>query len=717
MGTYFFLYLNTKYDGGTSVDRYVVCRYLRFTQNTDYQNKHWYRFFPSNNSLIGSRSERTLNLITTDIKPCYTPKTAAENKKRKPVEFTDECGILEFVFGCIPDGPTAEPRCLVNADKVYTLILSMSWELGLGKRNLQKFALALGYNWLSNYFLVFISTNKTVTETLCDYGYGTHLMLLNCEDTFRLFDTVTIRKMTRSPRTWYTSLVLQHSITNTLHSSIQRQAFTQQRADEFLMVECLNRANESAEAGYFHAAEMSILSFHEPLTSSSVLVADLTTRFISCFEKPTLIFWMYFKPFHAEVWGLIALCFSGIAVVIHIYNRMLNLSASFSPIFFFLSTLVEEPYSVPNALWNSRIFKIITLGWLLTAIVFTNLYIGLMISDVTAPVRGEIFNNFDKVLGITNESMTPSRYMLYDVRTFWQQNHTSNVHLDRETRQIEGCHTLYLFNMNLTHESVGYERHLAQFRNSESFAVLQKEIDKCNGIAEIPNEFRRHYQYHPWMYSVFSHLLDELIKYKPLFSRYSIRLYALFSPRNRHYPKDPQFSKQEIDKIPIYTAAAIEKELVACERSIFVGEYKDVITELSYLKTNYPRKHFYISNDTFEGGWSTPVVWIFRNSGSSKFPRYFQLLWEAGVRDVLLGLRKQKYYLKRRVGTQYIQERMLRGTNIGMSGSIQTVFIISIASFSVATLVFLLEIVHVNRLFFKLSTYLIQWCIPSLKAV
>jgi hypothetical protein len=126
-------------------------------------------------------------------------------------------------------------------------------------------------------------------------------MLLNCEDTFRLFDTVTIRKRTRSPRTWYTSLVLHYSITNTLHSSTRRQAFTQQRADEFLMVECLNRANESAETGYFHPAEMSILSFHEPLSSSSVLVADLTTRFISCFEKPTLIFRKYVKPFYAEV--------------------------------------------------------------------------------------------------------------------------------------------------------------------------------------------------------------------------------------------------------------------------------------------------------------------------------------------------------------------------------------------------------------------------------
>jgi hypothetical protein len=105
------------------------------------------------------------------------------------------------------------------------------------------------------------------------------------------------------------------------------------------------------------------------------------------------------------------------------------------------------------------------------------------------------------------------------------------------------------------------------------------------------------------------------------------------------------------------------------------------------------------------------------NSGSSKVPRYFRMLSEAGIRDVLLGLRKEKYYLKRRSGTQFVQEEMLRGKNIGMSGSIQTIFIISITCLSVATLVFILEVGHKNQALFKLCTAINHHCIELLNAM
>jgi hypothetical protein len=38
------------------------------------------------------------------------------------------------------------------------------------------------------------------------------------------------------------------------------------------------------------------------------------------------------------------------------------------------------------------------LYWLLTAMMFTNLYIGLMITDVVAPLKGDVLNTFDDFL-------------------------------------------------------------------------------------------------------------------------------------------------------------------------------------------------------------------------------------------------------------------------------------------------------------------------------
>jgi hypothetical protein len=660
-------------------------RYLRFTQNAAFQNTYWCRFMPSYQSHIGSRSEKTVNLITKSFKSCYAPQNITG-------VIVGHCRVLEFAFGRIYDGRTESSRCAVNPDKMYTLILAMSWEYGLIKINVEDFSFKLGDSLAPNYFLLFISTNETFGNKLCDYRFAAKSRLFDCLETFSLFDTLK-RKRATSPRVWLTSSRLIHSPNYTLDYVVHRRTFTNERVKEILMKETLNRANESAGTYNFNfEAKMIILPKHEILMSSSVLVDDMTTRFISCYEKPTLRFQMYIKPFDVEVWGFLALCCCSIAVLIYIYNRTFHLSGSFSPIFFFFSTLVEEPYSVPVAIWNSKIFKIITLTWLLMAIVFTNLYIGLMISDVTAPVRGEIFNTFDKVLGMKNDNVMPPEAMASDIKEFWYINYTSTIRLTGNAigKFQQGCDRLYARKMYAQYDGSGYESHHAQFRNSDSFALLQKEDESCTENAKVSNQVRKRFLSIPWMYTVFNRLYGEIRHAVRLHLdfRYISRTYRFFSPRNRFYPKDPQISDSKIAKIQLYSATAIENELVACERSIFLGESKALNHELSYLKINYPRKYFYISNDTLETGWSKPIVWMFMNSGSSKVPRYFKMLSEAGIRDVLLGLRKEKYYLKRRSGTQFVQEGMLRGKSIGMSGSIQTIFIISITCFSVATLVF-----------------------------
>jgi hypothetical protein len=660
-----------------------------------YQNKFWCRFFPSYQSLIGSRSEHTLNLITISIKPCYSSDSTFDD--------VDECSFLDLVYGRIPDGRTEDSRCLVRANKMYTLIISMSWELDLIKKNVERFWSTLYPGPYGKYSLLFISSTKEVPEKLCYYKYVADSVSLLCVETFHFLGTLA-SKAASSTRVWLTSMEVEYSPRKTLDTVDQRLSFNQQRVDQFLMIAALKKANESARIDspeIRDPAQMRISSQYESLFSSTVLVDDLTTRFISCFEKPSLKFEMYVKPFELEVWISLVICCSIITVLIYVYNRILHLSESFSPIFFFVSTLVEEPYSVPSPMWNSRLFKTITMSWVLTALVFTNLYIGLMISDVTAPVRGEIFNTFDKVLGMNNNNTVPSVRTNYDIRDFWESNYTKTIKLDGAVEWMyrKGCSKKYAQSPDDQYESSGYESHHAQFRTSESFAILQKEIDMCEGYAGLTNEFRMRFQSHPWLYNVFHRLFDELIQTKRLYQDllYLGRLYAFFSPRNRHYPKDPKFSNSDLDKIPIYSAAAIEKELVACGRSIFVGERKETSSELFYLQTNYPRRHFYISNDTFEAGWSTPILWIFMNTGNSKVPQYFKLLLEGGVRDAVLELRTHRYYMKRRVGTQFVQKGILREENIGMSGSIQTIFIISFAFLLTATLVFLLEVIYMNK--------------------
>jgi hypothetical protein len=637
-----------------------------------------------------------------------------------------KCNVFNVAYGTIPmldlTGTILDSRCNVHHEKMFTIIVAMSWEHDLVKNNVKNFRSMLGTEW-SHYFLLFIPTNKTAAETICDYAFAADAILLRCVEACGIVDVVASRRA-NSIIKWFTTIGVNHSPYKTSDHIIDRHYYTQQNVDQFLMTEALKSANESAGNTFYEYPSsqlMDIGSRYVTRSSSSVLVDQLTTGFISCFEKPKLKFQVYFEPFDMEVWMSITLCCTIITGVIHIYNRIFHLSTSFSPIFFFMSTLVEEPYSVPSAIWNSRVFKIITLAWVLTAIVFTNLYIGLVISDVTAPVRGEIFNTFDKVLAITDKTI-PSPKMLFQLVEFWKWNYTTTVKMNSTIHEAlnKGCEDIYVASKDTLYgyDSKDYETYHAQFRTSESFALLHKPLEKCEEYG-VSNEIRKRFLSLPWMYDVFHRLTDGIFSslHFHMDLRYLRCLYALVSPKHRLYPKNPNIPPTKLEKIPSFLSAAIEKELVACERSIFIGERKALNNELSYLKTNYPRKHFYISNDTLESSWSTPIIWNFMKPGNSKVPRYFKQLLEAGGRDVLLRLRKHTYYLKRRIGTQFVQDEMLKEVIMGMSGSIQTIFIILIVSLSIATMVFLLELLHKSKVIFTMFATLIQHCIKSLKAM
>jgi hypothetical protein len=163
--------------------------------------------------------------------------------------------------------------------------------------------------------------------------------------------------------------------------------------------------------------------------------------------------------------------------------------------------------------------------------------------------------------------------------------------------------------------------------------------------------------------------------------------------KNRHYPKKPLFPSPVDESIPQYSAAAIEKELVSCGRSVYMGDLHELTYELSYLRVNYPMKGFYLSTSSFEVDGSKPVIWNFRNPGKSKVPHYFRLLRESGIPGFISGIRRHGIFLQRRIGTRFVKESMPNVTSLGISGSIQTIFMILIALLSMATTVFFFEFV------------------------
>jgi hypothetical protein len=477
--------------------------------------------------------------------------------------------------------------------------------------------------------------------------------------------------------------------------TVQRNFVMNRRWPEIIASELftkLNKSNDAIELYFFETLLESEYVF-VMRTDSMVLVDEMETNFLSCYTTPFLKFEMYVKPFQLELWLCIGLCLTVIAVFIYIYNRQRELSLSFSPFFFFISTIFDEPYSIPTAIWNDKTFKTVTIAWLLTSFIFTNLYTGIMISDLSVPSRGEALNGFEDVFGTYYEAAQSSESSSTVDSLFWRLNYT-------QSKRIKAHFSDLSCNVNISYSD--YDTYHQQFRKSNSFALLQAPTGLCErnviGIS-LANERQRLCL--PQMYKLFDQFRNDLnnldTEEKDLNLFYAFNIKEFFSAKHRLYPRDPNFPKSKDSLIKHYMSAAIEKELVACERSIFLAEAKELNVELRYLRENYPDHNFYVGNGTIENGRKRKLVWYFEYESDFKIAYYFRLLLQAGIRAHILKIQHQKEYMGRRIGTQIIKESEKPKIYMDMNGSIQTIFIILVVLLVLAGCVFLFEFIHNRR--------------------
>jgi hypothetical protein len=653
---------------------------------TNQFSKSWCKFFPVGRNFIGYRTQNTVNLISLNITKCYTPGLSS----------TEYCFFMDFLHGKIKDGRRANSVCEVSGGRMHTLIIAELWEHDLIKQNAALFWKKVRGNMYGNFVLMFYNKTQCSVTVLCAFKLIRRKRSLYCIKIVSVSEVI-LTKMSGSPVSWSGAKDLMVPERSDSNLSELWEIYLKHPLDEILLIDILKRANESMTEYGSMSRISRIDHWNEYRASSeSILLADQKTRFLSCFSKPIVNFEMYVKPFKAEVWLSIFVCCSFISTIISLYNMKLKLTQSFNPYLFFVSTLFEEPYSVPSVMWNNRIFKTVTITWLLTAMVFTNLYTGLMISDVTSPLQRERLVSFDQVLQTEIMYDKMSGLGTTEIMNFWLNNYTKfnkepgvnfKLRVDRDK-----CTEDF--------DYMGYEAQYRQFESQEYFALLQKPANDCGG-KDLSITTQKILLRHPWMYAEFQKLESELFSdHQFNFNKlYKKRAFSFFAPRNRHFPRDPEFQNKDEQTIKFYLPAAIEKELVACNRSIFMGEANELKYELSYLITNYPAKGFYMPDDSFENGGSSPFLWEFTKVGMSKAPVYFKLLIETGIREGITGIRMHKHYLMRRNGTKLIQEAISSESNVGMAGSIQTIFFILVFLLTIAAFIFTIEVIIRNSSF------------------
>jgi hypothetical protein len=423
--------------------------------------------------------------------------------------------------------------------------------------------------------------------------------------------------------------------------------------------------------------------------STSILIDTSSVLFLTCHTKPLLNFEMYIIPFQPTVWLALAITTSGIIAFTYCFIKLSKhlQSVHFCPAFFYLSFLVDDSYSAPRLLWKNLGFKLMVGVWSLSSLLLVNCYVGLMIMEVSSPLKGTKIKSYDDILCQPNLFNNSAN----DARGFWMLNYTMHeVEMTRRAFNNDG--------FDLSH----YESFLKDFQKSAEncFTLLSSPTEPLNSSMAI------RVRMNPRMYREFNQNLESLpMITAPLLADqipYTERLIDFLSPQHRHYPNDPKLVGETQD----YLTAAIEKELTECGLSIYLAERKQLLSEFLYLKLNYPRKRFYLGEDVFNLNGPQWTNWIFSGNGDPKIAEYFRQIFEAGIPDVLRELHFHNEYLVRRKGTELIRKRIKDETSVKMDGSIQTVFIIWCAGVTVSWFSIMMERMNV----FKLnSCYLLCW--------
>jgi len=416
---------------------------------------------------------------------------------------------------------------------------------------------------------------------------------------------------------------------------------------------------------FMTAYDGSLNYFHYRVTGSTEYEA------ITCYTQPLLSFHIYSSPFLFNLWISISLVvvFLSVFLNICIYFFHRKCSSSILSTLFSVSLLANASYYVPKSVWDSNVFICTCTPWILTTMILSNCYQSLVISEVNAPMKGEQLKNVPKYTISDNKtSLEPSPEYIkatkmivrklelntkYDINSKSSlTNYLRCIHEERVKYQRPNCFALLS-------ETLAVYKGMQNGLISSLYLYISLILAKENEVVDFSEESVPLYNYK-------YHALDLLL---------------------RLYPLDPNFRPS--DGVVLEREAAIEKELIKCEKSVYLASKEAIHTEISYLQTNYDRLRFYrikqfLVNQTLTG-------WMCSYHKNSQFPKLLNGFIESGIIAKLNYLEQYTTTLLRRKGTAVLRHRKLPVQPIKLSDSIHTVFILYGALISLSVFGLLLE--------------------------
>lgn len=381
-------------------------------------------------------------------------------------------------------------------------------------------------------------------------------------------------------------------------------------------------------------------------------------KFIYCYKEVNLSFQLYVEPFQFELWVALLATVLILSFVCESYVRIIE-NHSFDSVFFLISTLFEEPYSIPNVLWNDTVFRVGLIWWILLSMIFTQGYIGLAINKLSLPLKSmtkfDEFKDISKPICYNKEVCPVEQIMTYE-EYFVHYTTSSN-------------YSMLLFNRSI-------------FQSTGNFKLISRLVSNPMSYWDCFFGYRFGSFFEHGTFFAFSKLnrSEKLTATDKLYLGF-INLAQQAPPFENDKNTPPE--------------ALIEKELNKCDRRNALVDYSDKIQrDYEYYRNYYPEKDFKIGKEQLEVvnfGWEV-------EKGPSE--NRLSVAWrikigvESGILQTLQNWDKSndlKKLDKQRLRNEICEGNCGRVIPLDIGGSIQTIFMIWGGMLAAAILFYAME--------------------------
>ncbi|OXA39942.1 hypothetical protein Fcan01_25234 [Folsomia candida] len=339
------------------------------------------------------------------------------------------------------------------------------------------------------------------------------------------------------------------------------------------------------------SASLTESNFMAELEWDIIITENEGFQFLTCYTEPYISFNLYITPFQTELWVVLGLSITTIITVTAIVLHYRKEEQYFSIWLFILATLFEETGFIPSKIVKCDYFRLSLGTWCLMSVILTNVYNGLMISELNAPRKmfhPEIFFHLR------------CQNLFEDLVKFKMRHGKTNTSDLKKTKGY-AKHMLRLNALNKFHKEV---TDVFTFAKWESLAYDIDHTKVDNRCYKLLSGFAGNPRMPEFLYYLLK--LIVVISQTPYVHVKTIAPLNLYNANHSYHPRGFSY-RRSYNATYTELRGSIEQEVVQCGRTVFLAKTSELQTEYDFLVGRYPRTKFFKSTEqinTFSTGWS-----------------------------------------------------------------------------------------------------------------